>query len=63
MQQKQLSNVNANGMMTAHNSSLPRKQTHLNVSVANNGSYGRGPLQGGVPFTSNYGHSGVRSIS
>ena len=54
-------NVSANGMTTAHNSSLPRKQTHLNVSVANNGSYGRGPMQGGGPSASNYGHSGVRS--
>ncbi|XP_039828567.1 YTH domain-containing protein ECT4-like isoform X2 [Panicum virgatum] len=50
-----------NGMPTANNSSLPRKQTHLNVPVASNGSYGRGPMQGGGPSASNYGHSGLRS--
>ncbi|KAF8775656.1 hypothetical protein HU200_004435 [Digitaria exilis] len=58
---KSSANGNANGMPTGNNSSLPRKQTNLNVSVANNGSYGRGPMQGGGPSASNYGHSGLRS--
>ncbi|XP_039782591.1 YTH domain-containing protein ECT4-like isoform X1 [Panicum virgatum] len=53
--------ASANGMPSANNSSLPHKQTHLNVPVANNGSYGRGPMQGGGPSASNYGHSGLRS--
>ncbi|RLN39513.1 YTH domain-containing family protein 2-like isoform X1 [Panicum miliaceum] len=58
---KASANVSANGMPTANNSSLPRKQAYLNVPVANNGSYGRGHLQSGGPSASNYGHSGLRS--
>lgn len=58
---KASANTSANGMHNANNSSLPRKQTHLNVPVANNGSYGRGPVQGGGPSASNYGHNGLRS--
>ncbi|CAL4919061.1 unnamed protein product [Urochloa decumbens] len=54
-------NGSANDMPTANNSSLPRKQTSLNVSLANNASYGRGPMQGGGPSASNYGHSSLRS--
>lgn len=58
---KASANRSANGMTTATNSSLPRKQAHLNASIANNGSYGRGPIQGGGPSASNYGHGGIRS--
>ncbi|WVZ60532.1 hypothetical protein U9M48_010542 [Paspalum notatum var. saurae] len=58
---KATANGSANGMATANNSMLPRKQTHLNVSVANSGLYGRGSIQGGGPSASNYGHSGLRS--
>ncbi|RCV40909.1 hypothetical protein SEVIR_9G091300v4 [Setaria viridis] len=54
---KTSANGSATGMPTANNSSLPRKQTNL----ANNGSYGRGHMQGGGPSASNYGHSGLRS--
>ncbi|TVU45040.1 hypothetical protein EJB05_04509 [Eragrostis curvula] len=53
--------MSANGMPSANNSSIPRKQNHLNVSVASNGSYGRGPTQAGGPSGSNYGHNGLRS--
>ncbi|KAL6637851.1 hypothetical protein ACP70R_025423 [Stipagrostis hirtigluma subsp. patula] len=57
---KASANRSANGMPNT-NSSLPRKQTHLNVPVTNNGSYGRGPMQSGGPSASNYGHNGLRS--
>uniref|UniRef100_A0A0D9VYZ8 YTH domain-containing family protein n=1 Tax=Leersia perrieri TaxID=77586 RepID=A0A0D9VYZ8_9ORYZ len=53
-------NGTANGMTNTNSTSLPRKQTHQNVSAANNSSYGRGSLQGG-PSASNYGYSGLHS--
>lgn len=56
---KASANGTANGMANTNSSSLARKQTHQNVSVANNGSYG-GTLQGG-PSANNYGHSGLHS--
>uniref|UniRef100_A0A0D3FP21 YTH domain-containing family protein n=1 Tax=Oryza barthii TaxID=65489 RepID=A0A0D3FP21_9ORYZ len=57
---KASANGTANGMANTNSSSLARKQTHQNVSVANNGSYGGGTLQGG-PSANNYGHSGLHS--
>lgn len=57
---KAIANGTANGMANTNSSSLARKQTHQNVSVANNGSYGGGTLQGG-PSANNYGHSGLHS--
>ncbi|KAL5211070.1 hypothetical protein ABZP36_006693 [Zizania latifolia] len=57
---KSSANGTVNGMANNNSTSLPRKQTHQNVSAANNGSYGRGTLQGG-PSASNYGHSGLHS--
>ncbi|KAL5217063.1 hypothetical protein ABZP36_017747 [Zizania latifolia] len=52
--------ASANGMANNNSTSVPRKQTHQNVLVTNNGSYGRGTMQGG-PSASNYGHSGLHS--
>uniref|UniRef100_A0A0E0KJ01 YTH domain-containing family protein n=1 Tax=Oryza punctata TaxID=4537 RepID=A0A0E0KJ01_ORYPU len=57
---KASANGTANGMANTNSSSLPHKQTHQNVSVANSSSYGRGTLQGG-PSANNYGHSGLHS--
>lgn len=57
---KAIANGTANGMANTNSSSLARKQTHQNVSVANNGSYGGATLQGG-PSANNYGHSGLHS--
>ncbi|KAG8062584.1 hypothetical protein GUJ93_ZPchr0003g17546 [Zizania palustris] len=52
--------ASANGMANNNSTSVPHKQTHQNVLVTNNGSYGRGTMQGGLS-ASNYSHSGLHS--
>jgi YTH domain-containing family protein len=54
-------NGSATGMLNHSNSAIPRKQNHLNGSVASNGSYGRGTVQGGGSSASSYSHNGLRS--
>jgi YTH domain-containing family protein len=57
--------ISANGSATSmpnhSNSAIPHKQNHLNGSVASNGSYERGTMQGGGSSASSYSHNGLRS--